>query len=128
MRDYIEFPVLYPMGPYTFAVACQHCANYRSDKCHLCKCERKSGFEPKRNPKNEEAEHWAKERLVKTQQSEFLDRYPAARIVDGVLNICPRDVYTNTSIRCTNDRMCRECKRSFWLAKAPVDAEAGDED
>ena len=42
-------PVLYPMGVYTFAFACVHCANRNSDKCHLCKCEKKSGFEPKRD-------------------------------------------------------------------------------
>lgn len=43
-------PVLYPMGVYTFAFACVHCANRNPDKCHLCKCEVKSGFEPKREP------------------------------------------------------------------------------
>ena len=45
----IEFtvPVLYPMGVYTFAVVCSHCENRDPDKCYLCKCEKKSGFEPK---------------------------------------------------------------------------------
>lgn len=46
-------PVLYPMGVYTFAFACVHCANRHSDKCHLCKCEKKSGFEPKKEENNE---------------------------------------------------------------------------
>lgn len=36
---------LYPMGAITFAIACSHCKNIRSDKCHDCKCEKKSGFE-----------------------------------------------------------------------------------
>lgn len=46
-------PVLYPMGVYTFAFACVHCANRHSDKCYLCKCEKKSGFEPKKEANNE---------------------------------------------------------------------------
>lgn len=46
-------PVLYPVGVYTFAFACVHCANRHSDKCHLCKCEKKSGFEPKKEADNE---------------------------------------------------------------------------
>lgn len=50
---YIEMPVLYPMGVYTFAFACVHCANRHSEKCHLCKCEKKSGFEPKKEENNE---------------------------------------------------------------------------
>lgn len=46
-------PVLYPMGVYTFVFACVHCANRHSDKCRLCKCEKKSGFEPKKEADNE---------------------------------------------------------------------------
>lgn len=38
---------LYPMGVYTFAIACSHCKNVRSEKCHDCKFEIKSGFELK---------------------------------------------------------------------------------
>lgn len=48
MKGESTVPVLYPMGVYTFAFACVHCANRHSDKCHLCKCEKKSGFEPKK--------------------------------------------------------------------------------
>ena len=46
---YKEHPTLYPMGAFTFAIACSHCKNVRSDKCHDCKCEIKSGFELKEN-------------------------------------------------------------------------------
>ena len=35
---------LYPMGAPTFAIACSHCKNIGSDKCHDCKCEKKFGF------------------------------------------------------------------------------------
>lgn len=44
---YLEFPVLYPMGALTFAIACSHCKNVGSDKCFDCKSEKKSGFELK---------------------------------------------------------------------------------
>ena len=46
---YIEFPVLYPMGAITFAIACAHCKNTGSDMCLLCKSEIRSGFELKGN-------------------------------------------------------------------------------
>lgn len=37
----------YPMGQYTFPVACSHCANLSSDKCYRCKEELESGFKLK---------------------------------------------------------------------------------
>ena len=46
-RGYEEgraYTAKYPMGIYTFPVACSHCANLGSDKCHRCKEERESGF------------------------------------------------------------------------------------
>ena len=53
MKGEYIVPVLSPMGVYTFAFACVHCANRHSDKCYLCKCEKKSGFEPKKEANNE---------------------------------------------------------------------------
>ena len=35
----------YPMGQYTFPIACSHCKNIGSDKCYRCKEEVESGFE-----------------------------------------------------------------------------------
>ena len=37
----------YPMGIYTFPIACSHCKNLNSDKCYRCKEEIASGFELK---------------------------------------------------------------------------------
>ena len=37
----------YPMGQYTFPIACSHCKNLNSEKCYRCKEERESGFELK---------------------------------------------------------------------------------
>lgn len=41
------YTAAYPMGNYTFAIACSHCKNLRSDKCYRCKAEQESGFELK---------------------------------------------------------------------------------
>ena len=43
--QYIPVPQNYPMGAYTFAVACRHCMNKNSEKCDKCLCEIESGFE-----------------------------------------------------------------------------------
>lgn len=48
------YPILYPMGALTFAIACSHCKNVGSDKCYLCKAELKSGFELKKENENAE--------------------------------------------------------------------------
>ena len=48
MDKTIYFPVLYPMGPATFAIACSHCKNMGGGEvCTLCKQEKQSGFEMK---------------------------------------------------------------------------------
>ena len=41
----ISVPTLYPMGAFTFAVACGHCKNVNSEKCSKCMREIESGFE-----------------------------------------------------------------------------------
>lgn len=47
MTRYVSVPTLYPMGALTFAVACSHCKNVRTEKCVKCKKEIESGFELK---------------------------------------------------------------------------------
>jgi hypothetical protein len=37
----------YPMGQYTFPIACSRCENLGSDKCYRCKAEQESGFKLK---------------------------------------------------------------------------------
>lgn len=52
MNETIYFPVLYPMGSATFAIACSHCKNMGGGEvCTLCKQEKKSGFELETEPK-----------------------------------------------------------------------------
>lgn len=54
MDKTIYFPVLYPMGSATFAIACSHCKNLGGGEvCTLCKQEKQSGFEIKTEPKGE---------------------------------------------------------------------------
>lgn len=44
----MEKTAKYPMGIYTFLIACANCENLGSDKCADCKAEKESGFIPKR--------------------------------------------------------------------------------
>ena len=68
-------------------------------------------------------EEWAKEHPHKTRQSEFLERWPEARIdkATGVLTICPAEL----TKECRDDRgacgaysietcVCEPCRREFW--------------
>lgn len=62
-------------------------------------------------------EQWSKEHPRKTRQSEFLEHYPDAALDDGVLRVCPRNVYKSAKINC-NNTTCYFCKRAFWLQEA----------
>lgn len=44
----------YPMGQYTFPIACSHCENLNSDKCYRCKEEIESGFKLKMEAKDDD--------------------------------------------------------------------------
>lgn len=64
-------------------------------------------------------EQWAKEHPYKTRQSEFLERWPTAKIDEsGYLDVCPytisathRDKNGGCARECTK---CRDCRREFW--------------
>lgn len=45
IRFHKAFPNYYPMGDWTFTVACNQCKNSHSDKCNDCFKGIKSGFE-----------------------------------------------------------------------------------
>lgn len=59
-------------------------------------------------------EQWSKEHPRKTRQDVFLAHYPDAALNDGVLRICPRNVYKPAKINC-NITTCSRCKKAFWL-------------
>lgn len=73
-----------------------------------CHCERTimDCFEPKKKP----------EKKTKTRQDEFLERYPDARMLNGVIDICPKHVDGNCDrCRIYAKRPCIECHKGYWL-------------
>lgn len=64
-------------------------------------------------------EQWSKEHPRKTRQSVFLEQYPEARIVDGVLQIYPCSIsasHRNALGNCaTMGSECPDCRREFWM-------------
>lgn len=62
-------------------------------------------------------EQWSQEHPRKTRQDVFMAHYPDAALNDGVLRVCPRNVYKPAEINC-NTTTCSLCKRAFWLREA----------
>lgn len=50
---------------------------------------------------------WCKERPVKTRQDKFLEMFPNARTINGIIDICPRCDCAKTN--------CIDCAKSYWL-------------
>lgn len=61
-----------------------------------------------------EVEQWSREHPRKTRQDMFMAHYPDAALDDGVLRVCPRNVYKSAEINC-NNTTCYLCKRVFWM-------------
>ena len=64
-----------------------------------------------------DVEKWSQEHPRKTRQAVFLAHYPDAALDDGVLRVCPRNVYKSAGINC-NNATCYLCKRAFWMQEA----------
>lgn len=65
-------------------------------------------------------EQWSKEHPRKTRQSEFLARWPAARLDDrGVLDILPCQMnpiqYRTPAGTCATGMMCMDCRKKYWM-------------
>ena len=62
-------------------------------------------------------EKWSKENPRKTRQSIFLEQYPNAECVDGVLVFCPK--WIDTCFSCliddNNNVDCATCRHEFWM-------------
>lgn len=65
---------------------------------------------------NEIILNWCKEQPIKTRQSEFLKMFPNARIIDGVVGICPKHFETAYACKATKGT-CHDCRKSYWLAE-----------
>ena len=59
-------------------------------------------------------EKWSKEHPRKTRQDVFMAHYPDAALEDGVLRVCPRNVYKSAKLNC-NNATCYLCERAFWM-------------
>ncbi len=56
---------------------------------------------------------WCEEHPIKTRQSEFLKMFPNAKIDNGVVVICPKNV--EATLRCSGAENCRKCSEEYWL-------------
>lgn len=62
-------------------------------------------------------EMWSKEHPHKTRQSVFLEQWPNAQVVSGVLQICPKSVMGPNGWwedGC-GGVLCAICRREFWM-------------
>ena len=64
-------------------------------------------------------ERWSEEHPRKTRQSEFLARWPAARLDErGVLSILPclmnPTQYRTPEDTCATGMMCMDCRKKYW--------------
>ena len=62
-------------------------------------------------------EKWSKENPRKTRQSIFLEQYPNAKCVNGVVLFCPKliDTCSTCPIDANIDIDCPNCRREFWM-------------
>ena len=62
-------------------------------------------------------EKWSKENPRKTHQSIFLEQYPNAKRVNGIVLFCPKMIDTCFScpIDSNVDIDCPDCRREFWM-------------
>lgn len=86
------------------------------DGCNGCKYEHKAEDEsPCTECCNNYISKWER-RPKKTRQDEFLERYPHARMRNGVIDICPKHVDGNCDrCRIYVKRPCIECHKDYWL-------------
>lgn len=50
---------------------------------------------------------------IPTRQTEFLKQFPHARVMDGVLHICPKDIETEFFCQ-SGCKDCGTCREEFW--------------
>jgi len=65
-------------------------------------------------------EQWAKDHPIKTRQSEFLKKFPKAKVRNGVILLCPQSyciTFLGTDFTGCNPNDCAKCLREYWLAE-----------
>lgn len=58
---------------------------------------------------------WSSENPPKTRQSEFLKMYPNAKIENGIVWICPKDLGEVSEEKCEVTVYCRDCRKAYWM-------------
>lgn len=72
----------------------------------------------KDNPQEaiEIVQEWSDEHPIKTRQSMFLELFPDAKIIHGVIDICPKSL--DKKIECNHQQTsCYKCKEKHWLSE-----------
>ena len=80
-----------------------------------CKLATGAVFEWEADKQVEIVNEWAAEHPRKTRQSVFLEQYPNAKIVEGVLAICPYNLGLIEKCKSEMLRLCSDCRREFWM-------------
>lgn len=61
-------------------------------------------------------EKWSAEHPVKTRQSELLNVFPDAEIMEnGAIQICPKLIEKSKEFNCRMS--CDDCREKYWLAE-----------
>ena len=59
-------------------------------------------------------ERWSKEHPRKTRQDVFLEQWPEAELVDGVIDINPCRLVASLRSECPKT-FCYDCRHKFWM-------------
>ena len=91
----------------SFGVCCNNCPADKNASC--------DSFEWKEELVTI-VEKWSKENPRKTRQDAFLEQYPNAQCIDGILVFCPG--WIDTCFSCliddNNNVDCATCRHEFW--------------
>ena len=96
---------------------CKECPVYKNDICFIVNADDDSIKSIEETVSK--VEQWAKDRPIKTRQSEFLNMFPNSKIDDnGVIVFCPSNFLPKVerSSYCEKQKNCEECRKEYWLA------------
>ena len=96
---------------------CKECPVYKNDICFIVNADDDSIKSIEETVSK--VEQWAKDRPIKTRQSEFLNMFPNSKIDDnGVIVFCPSNFLPKVerSSYCEKHKNCEECRKEYWLA------------
>lgn len=60
-------------------------------------------------------EKWVDDHPVRTRQSEFLKMFPNAKILNGIISICPKHIDEECGTDCVKD--CNSCRKEYWFTE-----------